>query len=677
MKTRLWPAGLLFGVSFVVMGVFSIPNVHALAPASKVASLQEVLDSLQTDPFLRYRITRGNPAENFKQILRAAWNDIWLPEDLKSRRAAKIFENNPDRIDDLLHRLMQHGMDRFKLSGEELREIVVLVQGARFPGMISASDLLQKTTFDKPAEFLLALDHALNPDPYHPVKPRSFYLARESRLLCKFSYHGPQGERAIKDAVNSQLEELLQARGAQKVWILAEDYLPGQFMGTDAWRQIQAPWGKVVNELLKDSHREQGFTPEFMERNKQDKDLLLVLQGFAHMMDHALSRIMPRDYLIAMVRSGATAGNINTYAQMAEDNPHIAGVLTEPLPDSPLDIMNAVLAEYLLDSRTAALHLSKDFTPLEAHRMGHTLDMAYNYVYRDDLMLDLAAGVLQQDSQACLAVTRGASHQWMGKWLDSDFSPDFSDEKGMSQHHVLPMLGGKSKESMRSAREIIEHEITAKLIPFVIANQRMTQDEARAVLEAVVGKMQDGVLTQLHDAVYERNYTSSTDILFYFHEQGLWPKTTPPLWEDLPMFRLFQLLEADQTASFNPRFAMMLSSAVCKICFILKAADLLSGGMTSQERAEFFVLASEQFAYGDDFVESLFQAVFERGFDQGLAAFPEIGQSFEALRQHDQNGWTLFHELCRDTERNLQHHAPLLLRSSDTDAADKILLAAM
>ncbi len=670
-------AGLLFVLSVGGMGVFSIPNVHALAPSSKVASLQEVLDSLQTDPFLRYRITRGNPAENFKQILRAAWNDIWLPEDLKSRRAAKIFENNPDRIDDLLHRLTQHGMDRFKLSREELREVSDLVQGARFPGLISPDTLLQKTTFDKPAEFLLALDHALNPDPYHPVKPRSFYLARESRLLCMFSYHGAQGERDIKAAVNSQLEELLQARGAQKVWILAEDYLPGQFMGTDVWPQIQAPWEKVVNKLLKDSHREQGFTPEFMKKNNQDKDMLLVLAGFEKVMDCAFPTIMPRDHLIAIVRSGATEGNINAYAQMAEDNPYIAGVLTEPLPDSVLDIMNAVLAEYLLDSRCAALHLSKDFTPLEAHRMGHILDMAYNYVYRDDLMLDLAAKVLAQDSQACIAVNRGASHQWMGKWLDSDFSPDFSYEKGLSQNHVLPMLGGKSKESMRSPREIIEQDITANLIPFVTADGRITQKEARAVLEAVVGEVQDGVLMQLHDAVYERNYTASTDILFYLHEQGLWPKTTPPLWEDLPMFRLFQLLEADQKASFNPRFAMMLSNAACKICSILKIADLLSGGMTDQERALFFALAARQFAYGDDFVESLFEAVFERGFDQGLAAFPEIRQSFEALRQHDQNRWTQFQELRRDTERNLQHHAPLRLRSFDPNAADKILLAAM
>ncbi len=321
------------------------------------------------------------PAVNTKQIinllLNKALNDILIPHTDLEKRAAEIFApDNRRRFADLCERLRDHGAERLGFDEPVVNQLIDLVEQLRVPGKDSRKLLQRRTGFKNRALALLALDHALDPDLFHPLEPKSYYLANEGRLIPLFWVHGDaKNEQHKKEQIEEHTEmirEEIRRRGLTKVWVHEEHTIA--FSTHHHLLPSIAQWQKAVDFLLRDRRqKEKIFTESFFNRNRGN-DTCDVLREIAHALAEGfIPKSLTREEMTTVLATDkiggvdAPAWVINHFKNYLSI-PELAGIAWETASWSELDYLNIFLFDYLKRTRFKQAHRSSFPSALDLER---------------------------------------------------------------------------------------------------------------------------------------------------------------------------------------------------------------------------------------------------------------------------------------------------------------------
>ncbi len=549
-----------------------------------------------------------SPAKSLAETLQQSLDDIFIPTYALPLRAREIFDNNPERWTDILHRLRDHGAQRLSLAQPQMDELIGLVEALCRFGHIPQDDLLRVTGMRDQYLFCLALDHALDPNPYHPRHPRSFYLSVQDRWLPILWDHGAPSTQGAYATQAQLLAGEIARTGATKVWVVVE-FSSDKFCYYAA--QPPSPqWEKAVNALLRDTaQQEKVFTPDFFERHAQETRMIDFLYGFAEQLRQPeLPRLFSRQQMLI----GLTMGVVPSPVGMLEFPesmreliapffmiPQVEGIVLEDEGQDNIAVLNQYLAHYMEYHSFTRHHSPRVVDPETLARIGKNLQCTFTLVQRDDRILDRLAELAQAypDPGTKIALLRGAAHSLTGNWLKEDFHrPSLGTyaETRMRNGDFQPLLAGKRALKNFSEKQILCQELASSLAE---AYSHITQKEyveCLAQIEASLEKLDDETLREMSRLAATKPFTASTLILQTIYERGLWraPEDPPCPWQDLPQYRRAQLIGIIGHLSVDMRYESFMrrpelfgysTGLICR---------LLGEGLSPREQWSFLSLAT-------------------------------------------------------------------------------------
>ena len=592
-------AGIKFLSAVVVFLLIPINIVYPLAPPSQTDRLMAALQAALSKPNVIQKTS------SLPEILNAALDNIFLPPSMQEDRAKKIFGDNPERMDDLIERLRNHGALKLHLEREKLGEIINLVERMRKPGEVGKKEMHRLTGFRNREMLLLALDHALDPDPYHPIHPRKYYHSRQDRLIPVPWVHGAVRVSQNEESANL-LSGMLDAGDNQKVWVHVE--YTSQALSQYLIPTMMPLWEEILLILMAEKDpRERMFTPNTLSKISKNAKLETFLNDMVREMQEAgVQKTFTRQEMEATVAKQELSGDIKLtikkFPQILDilkhflKNPKVEGVVLETEGQDATTILNSFLSEFLYKRRHAR-YLRKYFAnSLDYLRWQRYIDEVF-MVLRDDHMLDVVAKISEKNPEASVAVLRGSAHAWMGPWFKSHYpfakllnGTDVTDYVLIS---ALDSLGrGVAVRDEQEDKRILVDDIISNFAT-VVATFVKFPDILRVLpdIRKRISGLSLSELILIHDSSSAQGFVASSAMVQALQERGLLLDFSDKTLWDLPGYRYVQFMEILSIALRDTGYQHFLINNRISGLILVPSIVFLEKGMTQSEKDKFMRLA--------------------------------------------------------------------------------------
>ncbi len=498
----------------------------------------------------------GRPANlrsKLQPILQNALDDIWLPPGTLESRAKLIFSpTNSIKIEDLLARLRDHGAKKLHLNESELQSLISIVEKLRLPG-VSAGILERATGFRDRASILLAIDHTLDPDPYHPIKPRSWYLdpQRRNSWHTTFWVHHHPGELSPSEISKKTMEgrnmilNVIQEKRLSNVWVILEHNAGKCVFPSLVF--LDEYWQHVVAVLLRDKKQiEKIFTEEFFERHKGDD----IVTHFYHEIPRIVRNIgeissYSRADLIKIRDGHGISSPWRNMVTFYANIPQVAGICLETEGMHDLAMLNLGLYKYFEDPANLACHLSDVTSSEDFQKIKFVLNQYLLIVSRDDHLLDLLVAKHEQYPGASFLLQRGQAHAWISHWLDAEPSSNGDILKGKRDFRSL----GEKELLMIPVRETLGNLVERLSV--------ISHSDVEEKINEALSRLDIQDLRELQGLIIRHPYAPGAILLQAMGEKGVFIDggDERPLWNNYVEFRLAQFEEAvSQTLQLDSQF---------------------------------------------------------------------------------------------------------------------------
>ncbi len=414
------------------------------------------------------------------------------------------------------------------------------------------------TGFRNREMLLLALDHALDPDPYHPIRPRKYYHSRQDRLTPIPWIHGRARESMHEDSA-AMVGETLEAAGQSKVWVHFE--YNARAFGVYLIPTMMPLWEEILRVLMAEKDpRERMFTPTTLSKISKNAKLEDFLNTIVREMQEAgVKKNFTRQEMEATVAKQELSGDKKLKTKEFPEIlgilkhfsriPQVEGLVLETEGQDRTTILNTFLSEFLYRARHAR-YLRRYFAnSLDYLRWQRYIDQA-SMVLRDDHMLDITANILEKHPEASVAIMRGSLHAWMGPWFKSDF-PFAKLLKGdnLTDYIIVSELeslghGAVASDEQEDKRILVDDMVSqfaAVVSPFFKFSDILGE------LPNVRQHISDLSLSELiaiHDSSSAQGLVASSAMVQALQEKGLLSDFSDSAMWDLPRYRCVQFSHA-------------------------------------------------------------------------------------------------------------------------------------
>ncbi len=532
--------------------------------------------------------------KSLAETLQCALDDIFLFPDARLQRAKKIYGTNPERVDDLVLCLRSAGAQKLGLAQDALGRVTALVESLRDSKIVSRKALEQAAGISDRELFLFALDHALNPDPYHPVRSRAYYREREDRWIFAPWLHavGMRAEDNPAAVLQAQISKREGLPGTKGIWVHLE--YPGDIYQLLVVAAPNPLWVDLVNLLLNDDKQQHKyFTKKFFQRHRGHSAVRGVLEiidkyAYSHI-PYTLTRrdmeeIRSNGSLAGVRASPYLAGLVQNFLEL----PQLEGLVLEPAGYDLYSELNLALATYLDEPRFARLHLSRRTDELVLSRYRGELFYSSIIVDRDDRTLDTIAEIADAHPDSCVAVIRGEGHWPLGYWLRSDYDPADIFEKEPSYEELsAPLFLGRNAYREYRDRDIPLADILSEIdISFSWHAVHGTQD-AMEHLKKSLPRLDTGTLQDLQKIRWRYPYDSGVRLMQALYEKGIFlDEDQHPCWRTLSEFRYKQFVEVMERLRRYSHLRVVLQDRLGFSLVFRSVINSLGQGLSGDEKTQ-------------------------------------------------------------------------------------------
>ncbi len=591
--------GTKFLSAMVILLLMPINMVYPLAPPSQTDRLLAALQAALSKPSVVPKTS------SLSEILNAALDNIFLPPSMQEDRAKKIFGNNPERMDDLIERLRDHGASKLHLEREKLDEIIHLVERMRTPGAVAKKEMHRLTGIRDREVLLLALDHALDPDPYHPVRPRKYYHARQDRLIPIPWIHGRARESLYEESAEL-VSETLEAAGQHKVWVHVE--YTSRALSEYLVPTMMPLWEEILRLLMAEKDpRERMFTPNTLSKISKNAKLEDFLKSMVREMQEAgVRKTFTREEMEATIAEQELSRDkklkTKKFPQILDilkhfsKIPQVEGVVLETEGQDRTTILNGFLSEFLFRARHAR-YLRRYFaSSLDYLRWQRYIDHIAT-VLRDDHMLDLTAKILDRNPEASAAIIRGSAHAWTGPWFKSYF-PFAKLFKG---NNVTDYVLASELESLRHGVVARDEQEDKRILVDDMVSRFAELTSSFFEFSDILGKLpevrkriSDSPLSELiwiHDSSAAQGLVVSSAMVQALQERGLLSGFSDSALWDLPKYRCAQFGEILSRTIRDSGYQSILMNKELSGLLLVPSIAFLTKAMTRREKDLFMKYA--------------------------------------------------------------------------------------